>query len=129
MKIFVFGNTIVEADAKPIELLPQLQKKFPTITFIPADPTDQWWEGQNAPIILDTVVGLKSVKEFSSLHSFADPNVRITPHDYDLFMDLSFLIKLKKINSFTLIGVPQQGDTEVLLKDIIEKIEVISAQS
>ncbi len=129
MKIFVFGNTIVEGDAMPIELLPQLQKRFPTITFIPADPTDQWWEGQPDPIILDTVVGLKSVKEFSSLHSFQDPKIRITPHDYDLFMDLSFLIKLKKINSFTLIGVPQQGNMDVLLKEIIEKIEVISAQS
>jgi len=113
----------------PIELLPHLQKKFPTITFIPADPTDEWWEGQPDPIILDTVVGLKSVKQFSSLHAFEDPKVRITPHDYDLFMDLSFLIKLKKINSFTLIGVPQQGNTDVLLKEITEKIEAISAQS
>lgn len=129
MKIFVFGNSIVDGDAKPVELLPQLEKRFPTITFIHADPTDQWWEGQKNPIIMDTVSGLEHVRVFTSLDSFEDPKVRITPHDYDLFMDIAFLIKLKKIDEFQIIGVPQQGNTEVLLKDIVKKIEVISAQS
>ncbi|PIZ64148.1 hypothetical protein COY16_00095 [Candidatus Roizmanbacteria bacterium CG_4_10_14_0_2_um_filter_39_13] len=129
MNIFVFGNSIVAEDSKPVELLFHLQDHFPTMTFIHADPTDEWWEGQNNPIILDTVVGLKQVTLFSSLNSFEDPNVRITPHDYDLFMDLAFLLKLKKIKSFTLIGVPQRGNKKMLLKEIIEKIEAISTQS
>ena len=128
MNIFVFGNSIVAEDSKPVELLFHLQDHFPTMTFIHADPTDEWWEGQNNPIILDTVVGLKRVTLFSSLDSFEDPNMRITPHDYDLFMDLAFLLKLKKINSFTLIGLPERGDNIIILKEIIAAIEAISAQ-
>lgn len=106
-----------------------LKKRLTSLEFIQADPTDEWWEGQSNPLILDTVVGLQSVSVFTSLNSFENPKFRITPHDYDLFMDLAFLLKLKKIHSFTLIGVPQQGNQNELVEKIVSEIETISARS
>jgi len=129
MKIFVFGNAILQEDSQPVNMMPALKKKYPTIEFVHSDPTDEWWNGQESPLIIDTVMGLRSVKVFSSLDSFEDPNVRITPHDYDLFVDLSFLLKLKKIHSFMLIGLPQQGDYSKIFEEICTSIDSIVVQS
>lgn len=95
------------------DIVPHLQKSFPDVVFRHTDPTEQWWQGEQSPFLLDTVVGLDKVKVFTSIDVFENLEKRITPHDYDLLMDLAFLIKLKKIISFTLIGLPEKGDLQV----------------
>ncbi len=102
--IYYCGNTVVPEDSGVMTLIPVLQQTFPLFTFIHLDPT----EGiplDNELIILDTVIGINKVTIFNSLHSFAKP-YRFTVHDYDLLHDLYILLKLKKIESFKVIGVP-----------------------
>lgn len=127
--VFVFGNIILKQDAQAIRLLPDLWARYKDFEFIHADPTDSWWEGSKRPIIIDTVAGLHIVKQFSSIDSFEEPKARITPHDYDLFMDLGFLLKLKKISSFIIIGIPEKGAKNHILKEIGSILKSIPVES
>lgn len=123
MKIFYFGNFVVPEDSLVIKLIPMLKKSFSEIQFIHSDPTDEWWCAEEIPVIIDSVAILKKVTLFKDLSSFDRPNFRITPHDYDLFMDLSLLIKLKKIKSFEIIGVPNIGNIVELFSDVCDLIK------
>ena len=95
-----------------------LQKLFPHVRFIHVDPTDNWVEDVKKPIIIDTVEGLDKPYLFISLSSFEMNNFRITPHDYDLYLDLALMIKLKKIQGFSVIGVPQKPLSTKIVSEI-----------
>lgn len=125
MKIFVFGNPLLKEDALPLKILPQLQKKFPQIKFIPCDPNENWTWEEKKVIILDTVFGIKKVTLFNSLKTFAEARRKITPHDYDLLMDLKFLKKLGKIKKVKIIGLPEKGNLKQLLNQTEKLIKAI----
>lgn len=104
MEVWLFGNPDLEMDATPIALCDALRKKFPNILFEIKDPLDEW----NMPdelLIIDTVVGIPSVRIFTSLDDFQH-NARVTMHDFDLGMQLTFLKKLNKLPPIRIIGVP-----------------------
>lgn len=42
MKIYVFGNILVDIDSLPIKLIPLLQKEFPDIEFCELDPSEDF---------------------------------------------------------------------------------------
>jgi len=67
MKIYVFGNPLVEEDSLAIKLIPSLQKKFPNIQFVIADPNENFPpEGEKDLIIIDTVKGIKKPSRCSN---------------------------------------------------------------
>jgi Ni,Fe-hydrogenase maturation factor len=111
MKIFVFGNSIIDSDSFPVKLIPALSKRFPAIEFIHADPNENWYQEEKELVIMDTIVGINETTLFHSLDEF-EKQTRITPHDYDLFMDLQLLMKLGKIKKVTIIGLPPHGSTK-----------------
>lgn len=102
--IYFCGNNVVPEDSAVLRLIPVLQQTFPLFTFIHLDPTEGIPLEQRL-VILDTVIGINKVTVFNSLHRFIKPS-RFTVHDYDLLHDLHILLKLKKIESFYVIGVP-----------------------
>ena len=102
MKIFFFGNEIISSDSLPTQLIPDISKQFPEIQFIQADPTENWYRDEKELVIIDTVVGIEKVTVFNSLDSF-EQQTRVTPHDYDLYMDLQLLIKAGKVRKITII--------------------------
>ena len=51
MKIFVFGNQLIAEDSSAISLIPLLTKLFPAIQFIPADPTENWYQNEKELVI------------------------------------------------------------------------------
>ncbi len=114
--IYVFGNPDIEIDSLPIKLLPELKKEFPKITFTILDPNEEWNVDKNM-IIIDTVVGIKEITVFNDLSSFISAP-RMTCHDFDAYSNLMFTIKLKKIDSVKIIGVPINKTKDVLLKEI-----------
>ena|SRR3989344_8015463 len=105
MNIYVFGNKLIPEDSQVVTIIPSLEKKFPHISFIHADPTGNWWRGDRNFTIIDTVLGINSVTIFTSLEKI-EATKSITVHDYDLYMDIQLMKKLKKIDTFTIIGVP-----------------------
>lgn len=120
MNIYIFGNTIVPEDAGAVKMLPKLQKQFPDISFIHSDPTGNWWKGDTALTIIDTVQGIHKVTVFTSLELIEETQ-SLTVHDYDLYMDLKLMMKLGKIKSFQIIGVP----TNVISTNLTQIIKSI----
>ena len=120
MTIFVFGNPTVTQDSLPLKLLPKLRKQFPEITFVHADPTENWWNGEKELVIIDTVQGIDNVTVFDSLDEF-EKQSRITPHDYDLYMDLRILKKLGKVKKVKIIGITI-GQSKQLIQQVVDVI-------
>lgn len=123
MKVSVFGNELVKSDKYPAQLIPRLSKQFPAIEFIHVDPTENWYQNEKEIIILDTIVGIDKVTIFNSLDSFEN-HTKITPHDYDLYMDLQLLMKIGKVKNVTIIGIPvlvQSSSVYSNVKMVLEK--------
>lgn len=117
MKIYVFGNSLVKEDSLPIKLIPQMQKKFPKIHFIIADPNENFPpSGEKDLIILDTVMGLKKPKIFTLADLETIAKSPVSPHDYDLGMHFLLLKKIKRINTVKIIGVPSMLVNENLVE-------------
>lgn len=107
MKIYVFGNPLVQEDSIPLQILPELKKKFSQVEFIVTDPNENFPpEGEKNLVIIDTVKGI-SKPEILDLGDFDQKKeTPISPHDYDLLFHLLLLIKMKKIESVKIIGIP-----------------------
>ena len=119
MTIYVLGNQLEDIDKLPIQLLPLLQKKLPTINFVLFDPTEELPEPIPKQLyLLDTVVGITEVTVFTDMTNFL-LSPRVSVHDFDLPLFLGMLKKLGKINAVTIIGVPPTlKDTESLVQTI-----------
>ena len=102
-----------------------LEKSFPEIQFIIADPNDNFPpEEEKDLIILDTVKGL-TIPKLIDLNDLQEINHSpISPHDYDLLFHLLLLKKRKIIDQVKIIGVPLLYDrTKVVqLKDLIDRV-------
>ena len=115
-KIYVVGNPLVKADCLPVKLLPQLRKTLPLIEFTEVDPTENFIP-ENDAVIMDAVVGIKRVQWFHSLDDFVATR-SASVHDYDLSMHLQLLLKIKKINRVKILGIPQFGKENQILKEV-----------
>jgi hypothetical protein len=116
--VYVLGNPLVPKDCLPLKLIPHLRKKIPEFNFIHLDPTEEIDLSKNRELIfLDTVIGIKKVKKFHSLNHW-NLSPRVSPHDYDLPLQLGLLAKLKKISKLTIIGIPENGKLENILEEI-----------
>lgn len=126
MKIYVFGNPLIEEDSLPIKLIPQLKKKFPKVQFIIADPNENFPPtSEKNLIILDAVKGLKEpgILDLDDLEKTS--NTPISPHDYDLLFHLLLLKKRKKLNKATVIGIPLLRGRTKVVRDIKKAISTL----
>lgn len=106
MNIFVVGNSLIKQDNLPLRLLPKLKKQFPKIIFLHIDPNEDFIPPKNEPcIIIDTVVGIKTVTIFNNIDAFLVTR-SVSPHDYDLGFHLKLLKKMGKLGKITIIGIP-----------------------
>ena len=121
--IYVLGNEVEPLDNIPIKFIPQLHKEFPNLTFQRLDPTEDLPEnGSEEFILIDTVLGLSKVKMINdSNHLLLSP--RVTLHDYDLSLSLGLAKKLGKIKKVTIIGVPSEGNQEIILNEVTQAIK------
>jgi len=111
MKIYVFGNQLIDEDSVPLKISPKLKKIFPDIKFIQVDPNENFPDANEKDlVIIDTVKGLKKICliQFSDLEMIKKSPV--SPHDYDLLFHLQLLMKLGKVNSVMIIGLPYLAD-------------------
>ena len=122
--IYVFGNPLSNHDSIPLILLPKLEKEFPQINFIHADPTENWWRGEKNIIIIDTVAGIKKITVFDDMMSFQKQKM-VSPHDYDLYTDLALMQKVRSIHSVKIIGIPHNRPNTNIFKQISDILKRI----
>jgi len=117
-RVLVFGNPLVDRDALPIKILPKLQKRFPDIEFIIADPTELLEYGKDV-WILDTAEGIEKVVVLDDISKLDLPK-RLSVHDYDLTVDLHLLQKLGKPQNLKIIAVPMEMEEKEALERVSE---------
>lgn len=123
--IYVLGNFVEPLDNAAVLLLPKLQKKFPSINFLPFDPTEELPENPHEDlIIIDTVMGIENAQKFDGLkHWSLSP--RVTAHDYDLPLTLGILKKLGKIKNITIIGIPAKHKAKRVWQELTQLLNAI----
>jgi Ni,Fe-hydrogenase maturation factor len=123
MKIYVFGNPLVNKDSLPLKLLPELKKEFPKIEFIVADPNENFPpNGERDLIILDTVMGIKKPTILDLDDFQKNEKTPVSPHDYDLLFHLLLLKKTKKIREVKIIGLPEKTTLDTIDAKVIKII-------
>ncbi len=119
-KVLVFGNPLLKEDSLPLQILPKLAK-INGFEFTAFDPNEQIEKQGKHLLIVDTVLGIKKVTVFSE-KDLANlvTQTRYSAHDFDLGFSLRFLLKLGKIESAKIIGVPPKYDEKKAVKEIAE---------
>lgn len=127
--IFIVGNSLDPRDQIDQKLLDSLRIHISEITQIPIDPTEEWPVNIPEPfVILDTVHGIDSVTEFTDLSQFLQ-SPRVTVHDFDLMTSLPLLVKLHKISSVSIIGIPNRKLTNNDILDVLTVVRKIFSLS
>lgn len=125
MKVFVFGNELVEGDRRAIEVAGALEGTVEGVTFAFVEPgEDIPFAGERRAVILDTVEGASEVVvlDEGEIDGLALAP-RASVHDFDLAFQLKYLKKLGKLGEVTLIGVPREGDVDqARIQSILRKL-------
>lgn len=106
MNVYVVGNSLLREDNMPLRLVSVLQKKFPDFVTTPADPNENFIPEEGS-VIIDTIEGISRVQWFDDIDAFVTTK-SVSPHDYDLGFHLQMLLKLKKISSVRILGIPKE---------------------
>lgn len=121
--IYVLGNPLLEKDSLPLKIYRVLEKKFPEIDFVLFDPNEDS-EVADKPIFMDSVTGIKKTKIFNDLKHF-EISPRNSVHDFDLHVFLGLMLKLKKISSFKIIGIPSKLFEKKALQEVTKILKSI----
>lgn len=130
MIVSLFGNPDLPEDALTVRLLPELQKALPRVRFVVQDPNELDLPNDDHWVIVDTVKGLKDVREIS-LEEIKATKARATTHDFDLAAHLLLAKKIKKDLAVTIIGVPMEYEKAKALKKVVDilKLEICKVKS
>lgn len=120
-KIYVCGNPLVDSDATPFKILPELKALLPELEFKDFDPTENF-PRDNPLYIIDTVINAKRVVTIKDLKGLADAP-RFSAHDADLAFHLKWLEKMGKLPRLVIFGVPAGGDEKKILEDLVRIIK------
>ncbi len=115
MKVLCFGNEFVEEDSLAKQLADELN--IDGVDFIKCDSLDGI---KGDVVILDVVKGIDDVRliPLDKVRDFQP----ITMHDFDLGTELKLRKSVGEINNRTIIGIPMQGDKEIIKQGIIKLI-------
>lgn len=104
-KIYIFGNPLLPFDNMPNKLAPELERAFPKIDFIIADPNENLKPENGKLVIIDTVIGPKKVVVMDEVKKI-ELSPAYSMHDLDLGFNLKLLKKIGKLKKITIFGIP-----------------------
>lgn len=122
MKVSIFGNPDLTFDSLPIQIMPYLEKIFPSIDFVREDPNELDLPTEKKMIFIDTIRGLKKVRIVTS-SEIAKTNPRATAHDFDLTTHILLVKKINKNIDIKIIGIPMEYTKEKALEDVEEVLK------
>ena len=126
MKMLVFGNPLVKKDSLPLELLPALEKAFPSIQFIQCDGIEDIEKYGKRLFILDTAEGIREPC-IISIKDIQRQKV-LSMHDADLGFNLLLLKKVGKIDDAVILAVPMNMEKKAALEKVKALLEKIKPQ-
>jgi Ni,Fe-hydrogenase maturation factor len=118
--IHIFGNPLLDFDNLPLKFAPKLQKLFPEIDFVIADPNENLKLVNKELIIIDTVEDTKDVALIDDIKKLQTQKL-YSLHDFDLGFNLKLLQKIGDLEKIKIIGVPMKGNEREILRQL-EKI-------
>lgn len=124
MIIYIFGNPLLEYDNLPVRLKPELEKRFPAISFVEIDPSENLKPENKELFIIDTAEGLNEVRVLTDIAKIESSPI-YSLHDFDLGMTLKLLQKIGTLEKATVFCVPMNGEKNKTLNELIEKIKAI----
>ena len=123
MKIYIFGNPLLDFDNLPIRLQPELEKVFPDIEFIAMDPNENLHPENKELIIIDTAIDIDKIKVLDDIDKIElSPNYSL--HDHDLGFNLKLLKKLGQLEKVTIFCVPPDIDKKQALQELVDLIKI-----
>jgi hypothetical protein len=123
MKIYIAGNELIESDRLPLEIIPELKKIFPALSFERVDPNENFIPEEGS-VIIDSVDGISHVQLFTDIGAFVLAS-SVSAHDYDLGFHLMLLGKLHKLPHIKILGIPQRGGRENIREEIITSLRSV----
>lgn len=120
-RFYVLGNPLVDIDRLPLQMIPELKKKFPDVDFQELDPTEDLPQEKTLNII-DTVIGIDDVKIIEDIDKIVTGRV-YSLHDFDLGFNLKLMKKMGRIKGAKIIGVPAHMDQETAMEKVSRKIK------
>ncbi len=121
LKIFVYGNALMEEDSKALRISRRI--KIKGVIFKEMDAVEDF-DVEN-PVIMD-VADTDKVEIITDENRLKQPRL-YAAHDFDLAFQLKLLKKAGMIKSFKVIAVPAGVDEERTLRDVVKAIESISS--
>ncbi|MCS7123422.1 MAG: hypothetical protein RMJ17_02510 [Candidatus Aenigmarchaeota archaeon] len=122
MKIYVFGNPILEEDNLALRISQKLKKTFPDIEFLERDSIEDI-EGDEI-VLIDVAKGIKKVELIESLDKLEVKKL-YSLHDYDIAYELKLLEKIGKVKKVKIIAIPFDMQEEVAISEVENYIHLI----
>lgn len=123
MKILVFGNPLLEKDSIALQIMPELQKKFPKIEFVEFDAVEDLEKEGPELSILDAVEGIKKCELITDLSLLQKTSRNVSMHDFDLGQTLLLLQKMGLVKKATIIGIPTHYKSKKALEESVLLVE------
>ena len=115
MKIYVFGNEDYEPDSMAVvaarkmnnDLLKKYGEDKAGIEFVEIKPNGDLPVDEKRIVIMDVVSGISKIKIFTE-NDLDDIELspRNSVHDYDLAIQLKYLMKIGKVEEVRIVGLP-----------------------
>lgn len=103
--VTVFGNPVVAEDSLAVQLVPELEERFPEVAFEITDPTENLEPPSDPWIILDVGIGIDEVVVIESLEDLEQVKGQ-SVHDYDVYLELRLKEKLGQLPKVKIVIVP-----------------------
>jgi|SRR3989338_4506554 len=104
MRIYAFGNPLVQKDSMPLLYIKKLRSDFPNVEFREIDPTEDIPKERNI-FILDTAVNAQKVQIITDIEKL-ESNKAYSLHDFDLAFNLKLMKKIGFLENVTIIAIP-----------------------
>ncbi|MDO8740779.1 MAG: hypothetical protein Q7J54_04390 [Candidatus Woesearchaeota archaeon] len=117
--VLCFGNEFLENDSLAKKIADEI--KLEGFEFIKTDNVDDILNYANSDelYILDVVENIRKTVLIKNIDDLKSSKI-CTLHDFDLGFYLKLMKEIGKIKEIRIIGIPQEGNTEEIKKEVID---------
>lgn len=119
-KIYCFGNEFIHDDSLAKIIVDEIS--YPGIEFVKSNQPEDLMNEKGRIIIIDVVKDIDKVILITDIEQLKSRDL-FTLHDFDLGYFLKLMQSMSTIKEVRIIGIPQQGDRELIKEGILEQLD------